>query len=181
MSSLGIFAMSWRMVAALCLCGAGMTAAQEGGTAATSTAAKNPDQATSTGAPALKLTLQDALVRAKKNSVPFQSALTDSAIARQDRWQAGAALLPSVTYDNQAWYTQLNKTNDVFVRRVIRDEDYIISLVELGVPRLIVVGHAGEQRCARLPSVLPSYRRIGERGLKWHAVFSRAHERILQC
>ena len=113
MSSLGIFAMSWRMVAALCLCGAGMTAAQEGGTAATSTAAKNPDQATSTGAPALKLTLQDALVRARKNSVPFQSALTDSAIARQDRWQAGAALLPSVTYDNQAWYTQLNKTNDV--------------------------------------------------------------------
>ena len=113
MRSLGILAVLWRIVAALCLCGPGMTAAQEAGTAATSTAAKNPAQAAPTGAPALKLTLQDALVRARKNSVPFQSALTDSAIARQDRWQAGAALLPSVTYDNQAWYTQLNKTNDV--------------------------------------------------------------------
>src|SRR5690242_14327716 len=113
MRSLGIFAMSWRVVAALCLCRAGMTAAQEAGTAATSTAEKNLAQASSTGAPALKLTLQDALVRARKNSVAFQSALTDSAIARQDRWQAGAALLPSATYNNEAWYTQLNKTNEL--------------------------------------------------------------------
>src|SRR5947207_14173574 len=108
MSSLGIFAMSWRMVAALCLYGAGMTAAQEGGTAATSTPAKNPDQATSTAAPALKLTMQDALVRARKNSVPFQSALTDSPIARQDRCQAGPARPPSVAHENQPGYTQLN-------------------------------------------------------------------------
>jgi len=56
----------------------------------------------------LQLTLQDALARARKNSVQFQSALTDSAIARQDRYQAAAALLPSVNYDNEAFYTQSN-------------------------------------------------------------------------
>ena len=52
------------------------------------------------------MTLQDALDRARKNSAAFQSAQTDAAIARQDRFQAGAALLPSVTYNNQALYSQ---------------------------------------------------------------------------
>jgi outer membrane protein TolC len=54
----------------------------------------------------LRLTLTDALDRARKNSTQFQSAQTDAALARQDRYQAGAALLPSVTYNNQALYTQ---------------------------------------------------------------------------
>jgi len=47
--------------------------------------------------------------------VQFQSALTDSAIARQDKWQAGAALLPSVTYNNQAWYTQGKSGQPIFI------------------------------------------------------------------
>jgi len=55
----------------------------------------------------LRLTLQDALDRARKNSTQFQAAQTDAALARQDRYQAGVALLPSVTYNNQAIYTQL--------------------------------------------------------------------------
>lgn len=59
-----------------------------------------------TAASPLRLTLQDALARARKNSVQFQAAQTNAAIARQDKFQAGAALLPSVTYDNQALYTQ---------------------------------------------------------------------------
>jgi outer membrane protein TolC len=54
----------------------------------------------------ISLTLQDALERARKNSVQFQAAQTDAAIARQDRYQAGAGLLPSVIYNNQALYTQ---------------------------------------------------------------------------
>jgi outer membrane protein TolC len=68
-----------------------------------------PSAQQSTPSPAnspLRLTLQDALDRARKNSTPFQSAQTDAEIARQDRFQAGAALLPSVTYNNQALYTQ---------------------------------------------------------------------------
>ena len=111
MRSLGIFAVSWPIAAVLCLGGPEISAAQ--GTtnpaATMPTAAGNPAQSSSPGAPPLKLTLQDALERARKNSAPFQAALTDSALARQDRFQAGAALLPSVTYNNQAWYTQASK------------------------------------------------------------------------
>jgi outer membrane protein TolC len=55
-----------------------------------------------------RLTLQDALALARKNSVQFQAAQTDAAISRQDRYQAAAALLPSVNYNNQALYTKSN-------------------------------------------------------------------------
>jgi outer membrane protein len=106
MRPLALFAVSSLMAAALCLCSAEKCAAQEPATGATPASPQNPAHTDSTGTPALKLTLQDALARARKNSVAFQSALTDSAIARQDRFQAAGALLPSVAYDNQALYTQ---------------------------------------------------------------------------
>src|SRR5260370_22504779 len=54
----------------------------------------------------LRLTLQDALDRARKNSVQFQAAVTNAGLARQDSRQAFAALLPGVTYNNSAIYTQ---------------------------------------------------------------------------
>jgi outer membrane protein TolC len=54
----------------------------------------------------LRLTLQDALDRARKNSVQFQSAVTNAGLARQDRKQALDALLPTVMYNNSAIYTQ---------------------------------------------------------------------------
>ena len=108
-----LFAVSSVMAAALCLCGAESCVAQQFPAGSTSAPAQNPAQTDSAGPPALKLTLQDTLARARHNSVAFQSALTDSAIARQDRFQAGGALLPSVIYNNTAWYTQLNKTNNV--------------------------------------------------------------------
>jgi outer membrane protein TolC len=54
----------------------------------------------------LRLSLQDALDRARKNSTQFQAALTTAALARQDRTQARNALLPTVTYNNSAIYTQ---------------------------------------------------------------------------
>src|SRR5437763_17198826 len=108
MRSLGIFAVSWPIAAVLCLGGPEISAAQ--GTtnpaATMPTAAGNPAQSSSPGAPPLKLTLQDALERARPNSGPFRAALTDSALAPQDRFQPGAALLPSVTSINHASYTQ---------------------------------------------------------------------------
>jgi outer membrane protein TolC len=58
----------------------------------------------------LTLTLQDALARARVNSVPFQSALTDQGLAHQDNIQARAALLPSVNYNNAYLYTEGNGT-----------------------------------------------------------------------
>lgn len=106
MRSLGICAVSWPIAAALCLGGAGISAAQDAANPAAATPEKNPVQATSTGEPALKLTLEDALERARKNSVQFQAALTDSAIAQQDRYQAATALLPSVVYNNEVLYTK---------------------------------------------------------------------------
>lgn len=54
----------------------------------------------------LRITLQDALERARANGTQFQAAKTDAAVAKQDRYQAGAAMLPSVTYNNQILYTQ---------------------------------------------------------------------------
>jgi outer membrane protein TolC len=89
--------------------------AQDTPSPATAATKKNPAQTAPAGAPGLKLTLQDALERARKNSVSLQAALTDSAIAHQDRFQAGAALLPTVTYNNQAWYTQGHNTAPIFI------------------------------------------------------------------
>jgi outer membrane protein TolC len=62
-------------------------------------------QEPSTQAP-LTLTFQDALTRARANSVQFQSALTDQGVAHQDTVQARAALLPSVNYNTTYLYTQ---------------------------------------------------------------------------
>src|SRR5690348_2204148 len=59
----------------------------------------------STQAP-LTLTLQDALKRARANSVPYQAALTDQGVAHEDQVQARAALLPKVNYQNEFIYTQ---------------------------------------------------------------------------
>src|SRR5258707_1951964 len=78
-----------------------------------------PQQAAQQTAPGasqtLRLTLDDGFARARKNSTQFQSAQTDAAIARQDRYQAGAALLPSAAYNNQAIYTQLSNNNPRFI------------------------------------------------------------------
>lgn len=52
------------------------------------------------------LTLQDALALARKNNVQYQAAVTNAGVLRQDKNQARNALLPSVTYDNSAIYTQ---------------------------------------------------------------------------
>jgi outer membrane protein TolC len=59
-----------------------------------------------TSTTAIKLTLQDALDRARKNSVQFQAAVTNAGLAREDRKQALQAMLPSAVYNNSAIYTQ---------------------------------------------------------------------------
>jgi outer membrane protein len=56
--------------------------------------------------PPLRLALQDALARARRNSVAYHSALTDAGVAREDKYQARAALLPSVTYNTSGIYTE---------------------------------------------------------------------------
>ena len=62
------------------------------------------------------LTLSDALARAKANSPQFQAALTELGLAREDRLQARAGLLPGVNYTNSFLYTQGNGTaSGVFI------------------------------------------------------------------
>ncbi len=61
-------------------------------------------------APVPTLTLEEVLERARANSVQFQAALTESKVAHEDRVQARAALLPSLSYTNQYLYTEGNGT-----------------------------------------------------------------------
>jgi outer membrane protein TolC len=111
MKSRCMYVLSWASVAAFLLCCAMITAAQETSAPAGAASTKDAQQA----APAVRLTVEDAIARARKNSTQFQAAQTDAAIVRQDRYQAAAALLPSVTYNNQALYTQLTNGQVRFI------------------------------------------------------------------
>jgi outer membrane protein TolC len=63
------------------------------------------DASASAGAP-LTITLQDALVRARANDPQYHSSLTDAGVAREERVQARAALLPNISYNNSFIYTE---------------------------------------------------------------------------
>ena len=58
----------------------------------------------------LTLTLQDALARARKNNPEYRAAVTEFGLAREDRVQSRAALLPNVNYNTSFLYTQGNGT-----------------------------------------------------------------------
>jgi len=58
----------------------------------------------------LTITLADAIQRAKANAPQFHAALTEAGLAREDRAQARAALLPDVGYTTGAIYTEPNGT-----------------------------------------------------------------------
>ncbi len=118
--------------------------------------------APSTDAP-LILTLQDALTRARANSVQFQAALTDQGVAHQDKVQARAALLPSVNFMNQATYTQSNGTGSgVFIanngpHEYISQGDVHEALAFAGLSDL--------KRSAALEAVARAKAEIAARGL----------------
>jgi outer membrane protein TolC len=115
MKSSRIFTLLGALTAAVSLSCAKIATGQESGSAASTAAGKDAQQAAPATASVLSVTLEDALGRARKNSTLFQAALTDSGIARQDRYQAGAALLPGVTYNNQAIYTKQNNGVTIFI------------------------------------------------------------------
>jgi outer membrane protein len=64
------------------------------------------------GAEPLHLTLHQALDLARQNNVTFQAAVANAGIAREDKKQALASLLPNIAYDNSAIYTQGTGVND---------------------------------------------------------------------
>ncbi len=57
------------------------------------------------------LTLSDALRLAKANAPEFRAAVTEAGLARENRIQARAALLPGVSYNTGAIYTEPNGTD----------------------------------------------------------------------
>jgi outer membrane protein TolC len=64
----------------------------------------------------IRIDLKTALQRARENSPQLQSADISIQLAREDRSQAKAALLPSLNYFNQYFYTQGNGTDSgIFV------------------------------------------------------------------
>ena len=65
---------------------------------------------TAPGAGPVTLTLADAINRAKANSPVFQAALTQFGLAKEDRVQARAAMLPNISYGTSFTYTQGNGT-----------------------------------------------------------------------
>jgi outer membrane protein TolC len=69
-----------------------------------------------TPAPPLTITLQDALARARQYGTLIQSANINALLAKEDRAQAKAATLPTVSALNQFIYTEGNGTpSGVFV------------------------------------------------------------------
>jgi len=59
----------------------------------------------------LTLTLQDAIVRARKNNPEYRAAITEYGLAKEDRVQGRAALLPGANYNAGFLYTEGNRTS----------------------------------------------------------------------
>jgi len=115
MKSRRMLVLFWVSVAALSLASARRAAAQQAPPPASAPAPQAAQQTATGASQTLRLTLEGALARARKNITQFQAVQTDASIARQDRYQAGAALLPSVTYNNEALYSQLGNNNPRFI------------------------------------------------------------------
>jgi outer membrane protein TolC len=119
-------------------------------------------QTASSAAP-LRLTLQDALARARKNSTQFQAAQTNAALGREDKVQARDALLPSVAYNNQAIYTQLNGQGNP---RFIANNGAHEYISQGNVHEVLdVAGYANYRRAAAAASVARAQAEIASRGL----------------
>jgi outer membrane protein TolC len=124
--------------------------------------AQNGQPASSDQAP-LTLTLQDALTRARSNSIQFQAALTDQGVAHEDKVQARANLLPSVNYNNQFIYNEPNGTpTGVFIAN-----NSVHEYASQGnVHQVVGYGNYADYRKARaLEAVARAKAEVAKRGL----------------
>ena len=124
--------------------------------------AQAPQPSGSAQAP-LTLTLQDALARARGNSVQFQAALTDHGVAREDKVQARAALLPTVALNNQFIYTEPNGTSTGVFIAANNVHEY---LSQGDVHQVIAyAGYADYRRAQALEAVAHARAEVARRGL----------------
>ena len=147
-----------RMVSLVLLPAMGVAGAQ------TTSAASGQTQATNQGISAPQtITLQDALQRAKSNSPEFQAALTEFGLAREDRVQSRAALLPSVNYTTQFVYTQGNGTS---AGRFIANNGVHEYLAQGNAHQVVSYGDIADYRRARAVEAAARARsEIAQRGL----------------
>jgi len=148
----GSCALVWVVAALACLTCSRSSLAQETQPAPASVQ-EAPKPANANALAPLRLTLQDALDRARKNSTQFQAALTTAALARQDRTQARNALLPTVTYDNSVIYTQSSGP---------------VGLAATGVPVVFIANNAVHEYASQADihqvfdaSAIANFRRMG--------------------
>jgi len=121
-------------------------------------------QAAPANSPAtISLTLAEALTRAKANSPQFQAALMQLGLAREDRVQARAALLPGVDYNNGFIYTQGNGTPS---GRFVANNGVHEYLSQGAVQQTIGVGQIADYRRAFAAQALARAKaEIAARGL----------------
>ena len=112
----------------------------------------------------LRLTLADALDRARSNSVVYQAALTDAKIAHEDKKQSLTTLLPSVNYNNSAIYTHGTGVDDQvkFIANNAVHEYFSQGNVH---EALDVAGIAEARRAAANAAIAKARAEIASRGL----------------
>jgi outer membrane protein TolC len=113
----------------------------------------------------LTITLQDALARARTNVPEYRAAVTQAALAREDRVQARATLLPAISYTNQFFYTEGNRTpSGVFIAN-----NGVHEYLSQGNAHQVVGlsgGHIAEYRHAQAAeAVARAKQEVAERGL----------------
>ena len=122
------------------------------------------NQATADANAPVKLTLQTALDLARKNSVTFQSSVTEASIAKEDKNQARDLLLPSVAYSNSAIYTQGNGPGNSV--RFIANNSVHEYLSQGNVHEVLdVAGFAQYRAAAAAASAAKARAEIAARGL----------------
>lgn len=99
------------LMAVFCLCErAARAQAQEPETPKSSFSVQLAQPSETSQAAPLTITLRDALERARRNDASYNSAVTDARVAHEDRVQARAGLLPSLSFLSQYLGTQGNGT-----------------------------------------------------------------------
>jgi outer membrane protein TolC len=121
------------------------------------------NSASSPAAP-IRLTLEDALQRARQNSAEYQATVTEAKIAHEDKKQAVATLLPGVNYNTSMIYTQGNGPGNN-VRFIANNA--VHEYISWGNVHeaLDVAGFAEARRAAAIAAAAKAREEIGARGL----------------
>src|SRR5438132_3007472 len=123
----------------------------------------NQVAAAANSAATLTVTLQDALARAQTNAPQYRAALTEYGVARENRVQSRAALLPNVNYNAQFLYTQ---GNDTSTGRYIASNGVHEYVSEGNAHQALSLLNVAEYRRARAEEALAKARaEIATRGL----------------